>query len=604
MKNLEFTKRDEQTYIAYFMATDGFRLHIEYEDGASSYTAVGIRSTSKGSYSECWNTRKNIIDERFTLEDESETLYIRVRSTMMPKLAQVDNDTEESEESEEVISLRKLMGDMNDLKTGDKTSIVAALNSFAAPEDFSKDFSSDFGGSVLMKVATNAKERADIANAKATEALAKVADIEEKIKDVQVVPFGTFGEGEIMSFYGAEGKLVNSCPDEACLTIIEVEAQGNDFFTFIGYKPKGENKVYPLVNWDNCIYYSDIVGYEHNKYVFGVFVDDYRLSDILDRVVEARGVFGERVVMNSPIRVCDNEREGRLFDKYVIPTISVKLTDEEYDNVRGVVVFPHKTNVTSLVANAQEEADKSFDALRRTELYIMKQDPNFQPSTLLELTTIDELQINTNGWFYISTDGVNYKEIYYCNLRIPANTTVYLYGETPSLIGKDLGKEEEQVFSILHFGEGKFKMRGNLMCLLSKNGTRPLTKGCFFELFKDSGIVEAPMLPAMELSEFCYASMFENCVNLTKAPYLPATQLADGCYDRMFYGCSNLSSVHIGATDWYDYKNETDSISEDWLEGVASEGTFYNDNDCNHYDNMNIPTDWEEVIPEFNINNF
>lgn len=42
-------------------------------------------------------------------------------------------------------------------------------------------------------------------------------------------------------------------------------------------------------------------------------------------------------------------------------------------------------------------------------------------------------------------------------------------------------------------------------------------------------------LPAMELTDECYAKMFQGTINLRTAPYLPATTLSKRCYWRMFY---------------------------------------------------------------------
>ena len=64
--------------------------------------------------------------------------------------------------------------------------------------------------------------------------------------------------------------------------------------------------------------------------------------------------------------------------------------------------------------------------------------------------------------------------------------------------------------------------------------------------------------------------MFYGCTSLTTAPVLPASTLVEKCYAAMFGGCSNLKSVTCLATDI----SAEDCIT-DWLNGVATGGTFY-----------------------------
>jgi len=57
------------------------------------------------------------------------------------------------------------------------------------------------------------------------------------------------------------------------------------------------------------------------------------------------------------------------------------------------------------------------------------------------------------------------------------------------------------------------------------------------------------LLPATELKNSCYSSMFAGCTALIGAPVLPATTLATYCYYTMFSGCNSLVSVTCLATD-------------------------------------------------------
>lgn len=147
-----------------------------------------------------------------------------------------------------------------------------------------------------------------------------------------------------------------------------------------------------------------------------------------------------------------------------------------------------------------------------------------------------------------------------------------------------------------------------------------LTERCYGGLFYQTGIVEAPELPATTLAPFCYANAFDGCVNLVTAPALPATIMADRCYGTMFQNCTSLinapelPSKHLenqcygnmfkgcvnlvkapvlpaSVVDSFAYKNMfygcsklsyikalatniDSSAVQDWVYGVASSGTF------------------------------
>jgi hypothetical protein len=160
-----------------------------------------------------------------------------------------------------------------------------------------------------------------------------------------------------------------------------------------------------------------------------------------------------------------------------------------------------------------------------------------------------------------------------------------------------------------------------------------LTSGthCYLSMFQGcTALTSAPKLPATGLSESCYLSMFEGCTSLTTAPELHATTLANYCYKRMFYGCTSLTAApelpattlviecyrnmfngctnlnHVeamftnspsyiweddGSTIWYTYE---------WLNGVASEGTFVMNEDATWKESdvrgvNGIPTGWTVV---------
>lgn len=93
---------------------------------------------------------------------------------------------------------------------------------------------------------------------------------------------------------------------------------------------------------------------------------------------------------------------------------------------------------------------------------------------------------------------------------------------------------------------------------------------CYLNMFYNcQSLATLPQLPATELADYCYGAMFEECSSATTAPTLPATSLADGCYLYMFENCSNLNHVEVAFPQW-----PNGEITDYWLDGVASEGTF------------------------------
>ena len=100
-----------------------------------------------------------------------------------------------------------------------------------------------------------------------------------------------------------------------------------------------------------------------------------------------------------------------------------------------------------------------------------------------------------------------------------------------------------------------------------------LSHECYESMFAGcTSLTEAPELPAIELMHGCYKDMFAGCVALTESPVLPAPVLVFECYTGMFKHCSQLQEVTCLATDI-----SVVGCTYEWLESVASSGTFIKD---------------------------
>ncbi|MBR4440180.1 MAG: hypothetical protein IKS00_01400 [Bacteroidales bacterium] len=119
------------------------------------------------------------------------------------------------------------------------------------------------------------------------------------------------------------------------------------------------------------------------------------------------------------------------------------------------------------------------------------------------------------------------------------NCRVYFKGVNPDGINKD------SFHSLRFCVSDTFKCSGNIMTLIDGIGatTAIPCDYCFIRLFKGCPMSTAPKLPATELTDGCYESMFSDCRCLTAAPELPATKLAEYCYYSMFKGCSSLTAA-------------------------------------------------------------
>ena len=110
--------------------------------------------------------------------------------------------------------------------------------------------------------------------------------------------------------------------------------------------------------------------------------------------------------------------------------------------------------------------------------------------------------------------------------------------------------------SYYHFEiSGPVTAQGNIMSLLDRDFSTPLSTNAFFALFEGcKSLLSAPELPATTMAQGCYFRMFAECTGLKSAPELPAEALAYNCYGRMFKGCSALTSApELPATEMKSY---------------------------------------------------
>ena len=150
-----------------------------------------------------------------------------------------------------------------------------------------------------------------------------------------------------------------------------------------------------------------------------------------------------------------------------------------------------------------------------------------------------------------STDGGTSKTPMTTGVETTINVNA---GDVVTFYGSSTGYNKDEITG----GTAYVKAYGNIMSLFYESdfasmttlpGTSDQQLLGFFR--NNSKLIDASgmLLPATELKNSCYSSMFAGCTALIGAPVLPATTLATYCYYTMFSGCNSLVSVTCLATD-------------------------------------------------------
>ena len=159
--------------------------------------------------------------------------------------------------------------------------------------------------------------------------------------------------------------------------------------------------------------------------------------------------------------------------------------------------------------------------------------------------------------YYSLDNGETWRRTYDMDVTLDTGEKILMYGYNSSYSGS----------ATYLWANKRYKVYGNIMSLLYgqefKNQKNIDTREAFSQFFgKITGqgnyLVDAEnlVLPATNLSYYCYYKMFLDCTSLEKAPKeLPATNLASNCYELMFEGCTSLTSAPsvLPATTLADY---------------------------------------------------
>lgn len=177
------------------------------------------------------------------------------------------------------------------------------------------------------------------------------------------------------------------------------------------------------------------------------------------------------------------------------------------------------------------------------------------------------------------------------SINVSSGDTVLFRGNNSQL---GIGQNQASTFSGTTC---EFDVEGNVMSLLygdNFSDQTTLESGFTFHrlFFYCTGLTSAEnlILPATTLSESCYRTMFQGCTSLVSAPELPAYTLVEQCYQYMFYGCSSLNYIKCLATDL-----SAPNCTYNWVNGVATNGTFVKASYDWELGNYGIPEGWTTI---------
>ena len=101
-----------------------------------------------------------------------------------------------------------------------------------------------------------------------------------------------------------------------------------------------------------------------------------------------------------------------------------------------------------------------------------------------------------------------------------------------------------------------------------------IASNCYANMFRNSGILDAPELPSVKMESQCYSNMFRDCAGIgtgSSYPVILATSTASNAMSAMFYNCTNLDKIKIALMS-----DPSDSdVFNSWAGNVKASGTLY-----------------------------
>ncbi len=301
-------------------------------------------------------------------------------------------------------------------------------------------------------------------------------------------------------------------------------------------------------------------------------------------------------------RIDKSNISGNIIQRAIISTLAVEDVEVPATEYKGLCFTAEEANSTvmMMLVNHGDVPDYelyySYNGTDWNEFAVYSMHGGEEGTTITLSNVGDKVYFSGNNPFGFSSADYESGEVYLFNFYMTGK--IAASGNVMSLLKRDCSVKEIP-------NDGCFQKLFDHCSSLTAAPELPattLTNNCYESMFADcSSLVEAPELPATNLKESCYNTMFSFCTSLVKAPELPATTLKESCYAYMLQYCYNLANApELPATElapncyfcMFDYDNKIESIkvhfsewlddetnywhaTKFWLEGVASNGTFY-----------------------------
>lgn len=153
------------------------------------------------------------------------------------------------------------------------------------------------------------------------------------------------------------------------------------------------------------------------------------------------------------------------------------------------------------------------------------------------------------NWFSSGEDEESYRTFIFTFDNSNDNIELEIGGNVMSLLSTDNFANMVDIPSrgcffwlFYHFGKAEDSKKGNVDASKLVLPATQLKDYAYYSVFGDSTITKSPLeLPATNAAIGCYSSMFDDCCFLTTAPVIKLENLLDGSCSEMFDGCSNLN---------------------------------------------------------------
>ena len=188
-----------------------------------------------------------------------------------------------------------------------------------------------------------------------------------------------------------------------------------------------------------------------------------------------------------------------------------------------------------------------------------------------------------------STDADNYQ---LGTMNVDPGDVITFYGSNYQIgVGVSAYSSYYSSYSTFSGSTAGFEVEGNIMSIINPTGFSAITSysqyytsqsqdvppGVFTGLLRGcTGLTTAEnlVLPN-DVAPACYTNLFKDSKALVTGPILPATELKDWCYGSMYSGCRSLQNATMLGEEYGGSSVHESAWGESWMSNVPAGGTLY-----------------------------